>query len=345
VEETLYGFTDSYYLTEIFIPGSGYWLRFDNSDSTTVSGNNINEITISLSEGWNLIAGPSGEVPVSWVYDPDSLIVPNTLFGYDASGYIESNSLAPGYGYWIRSFGSGEISLSIGWNENVSHFQYLEKKQEDLNNISINGKTLYFGNSILSKTEKLSFSLPPKPPVEGTDIRFSGDTKLCTIEECVIEVMSSGQDLFLSYNIIPFEGSKSSQGTPVWMLVHEKTGEEFTLTETGVIEITGNVTELILRKSISPQTPTEFTLFPAHPNPFNPSSTIRFAIPDVKTVYATSLHIYDIQGRLVETLVNEKLSSGNHSVQWNAKKFASGVYFIHLQSGNFSKVDKLMLIK
>jgi hypothetical protein len=77
----------------------------------------------------------------------------------------------------------------------------------------------------------------------------------------------------------------------------------------------------------------KFTLFPAYPNPFNPTTTIRF-INSVKTWHATSLHIYDITGHLVATLVNGKIETGFHEIQWDASFVASGVYFVELTLDN-----------
>ena len=133
VEETLYGYSDSYILTDALVPGSGYWLRFDEGNSVTVSGNIINDLILSLTEGWNLIAGPSGDVSISLAYDPDSLIVPNTMFGYNTTGYTETDVLSPGYGYWIRSFGEGEVSLSSERDGSYSSPPILDKKQTNMN--------------------------------------------------------------------------------------------------------------------------------------------------------------------------------------------------------------------
>ena len=58
-----------------------------------------------------------------------------------------------------------------------------------------------------------------------------------------------------------------------------------------------------------------------------------------------SLQIYDISGTLVETLMDEQLAPGQYTVKWNATEFSSGVYFLKLEAGNFSQVEKLMLIK
>jgi hypothetical protein len=91
--------------------------------------------------------------------------------------------------------------------------------------------------------------------------------------------------------------------------------------------------------------PDEFILHPAHPNPFNPVTTIRFSIPNVETLHAVSLRIYDIQGKLVETLVDGELSSGNHSVKWDADGVSSGVYFVLLEGSGQREIQKVVLMK
>ncbi|HIA29412.1 MAG TPA: T9SS type A sorting domain-containing protein, partial [Candidatus Marinimicrobia bacterium] len=57
------------------------------------------------------------------------------------------------------------------------------------------------------------------------------------------------------------------------------------------------------------------------------------------------LHIYDIRGRLVETLVAGELLSGDHAVQWDASDYASGVYFVRLTAGESRQTRKMLLVK
>jgi len=90
--------------------------------------------------------------------------------------------------------------------------------------------------------------------------------------------------------------------------------------------------------------PKQFLLFPAYPNPFNPVTTIRFNIP-VKTQHATTLQLFDINGRLIESLVNRVLQAGQHEIEWSASGMPSGVYFAELVSGNYRQVQKLVLMK
>ncbi|MEZ4824633.1 MAG: T9SS type A sorting domain-containing protein, partial [Ignavibacteria bacterium] len=81
-----------------------------------------------------------------------------------------------------------------------------------------------------------------------------------------------------------------------------------------------------------------------YPNPFNPSTKINYSLAGTGLQF-TTLKIYDITGKEVANLVNEQLGPGNHSVEWNASDFPSGVYFYKLQSGNFVETKKMTLIK
>jgi hypothetical protein len=90
--------------------------------------------------------------------------------------------------------------------------------------------------------------------------------------------------------------------------------------------------------------PKEFALHPNYPNPFNPVTTIRFDIP-VETHHNMSLQIFDITGRMVETLVNEKLEPGQHEIQWNASQHSSGVYLLQMETTLFTKTQKMILLK
>ena len=85
-------------------------MRFNNAGSTTITGTPTNELTISLNEGWNLISGLSEDVSISSVSDPNGIIVPGTLYGYNG-GYLGTDLIVPGNGYWIRTNSSGSIIL------------------------------------------------------------------------------------------------------------------------------------------------------------------------------------------------------------------------------------------
>jgi len=88
--------------------------------------------------------------------------------------------------------------------------------------------------------------------------------------------------------------------------------------------------------------PGDYSLSQAYPNPFNPTTTLSFAIPTDSEV---TLAIYNLQGREVVSLINGNIEAGYHSVIWNADSHASGMYFVTLIAGDFLKTQKLMLVK
>ena len=88
--------------------------------------------------------------------------------------------------------------------------------------------------------------------------------------------------------------------------------------------------------------PATYTIGSAYPNPFNPTTTLSFALP-VKT--NVILEVYDVNGRIINELINTNMDAGYHSVIWNADNNASGVYFVKMVAGDFVNIQKLMLVK
>jgi parallel beta-helix repeat protein len=88
--------------------------------------------------------------------------------------------------------------------------------------------------------------------------------------------------------------------------------------------------------------PNKFTLHDAHPNPFNPSTTISFSLPEASKV---NLSVFDVSGRLVAQLVDGYRQEGTHDVTFDGSNLASGIYVYHLETSNFSTSRKIVLIK
>ena len=90
----------------------------------------------------------------------------------------------------------------------------------------------------------------------------------------------------------------------------------------------------------------DYHLYNNYPNPFNPSTIIKYSVPKESFV---SLKIYNIIGEEIKTLVNEKKSAGNYAIKFNAyqngNSLPSGVYFYKLQVADFSQTKKMMLLK
>ena len=111
IEGTLFSYNGGYLSETNLNIGEGYWLRFPGSGNTEINGTPINDLTISLNEGWNLISGTTNSMNVSDIQDPNGIIIPGTIYRFTPEGYSNAESLEPGKGYWVRANSSGVITL------------------------------------------------------------------------------------------------------------------------------------------------------------------------------------------------------------------------------------------
>jgi len=88
--------------------------------------------------------------------------------------------------------------------------------------------------------------------------------------------------------------------------------------------------------------PESYSLAPAYPNPFNPTTSINFTLPQSSEV---KLELYNVNGQLVNTLIDTSLDAGYYSVAWDGSNHSSGIYFVSIVSGEFIDTQKLMLVK
>jgi len=94
--------------------------------------------------------------------------------------------------------------------------------------------------------------------------------------------------------------------------------------------------------SVSSKLPKGFSLSQNHPNPFNPTTTIRFSIKRRSHVRIT---VFDVLGRTVATLVDEALGAGDYRTAFDGTNFASGVYFYELETDEYTESRKMLLLK
>ena len=89
--------------------------------------------------------------------------------------------------------------------------------------------------------------------------------------------------------------------------------------------------------------PDAFTLQPAYPNPFNPSTTIRYSIPETGAVL---MKVYDLSGREVSTLMDQVMPAGYHSLSWNPQNTAAaGIYIVQVINGKEVLNQKITYLK
>ena len=92
----------------------------------------------------------------------------------------------------------------------------------------------------------------------------------------------------------------------------------------------------------NPSNPEEFRLYDNYPNPFNPSTTFKYSLPEASF---TSLKIYDAIGNEVAVVVDEIKSAGTHQIEFDASGLSSGIYYYTLQAGSFIETRKMVLLR
>ena len=97
-----------------------------------------------------------------------------------------------------------------------------------------------------------------------------------------------------------------------------------------------------LLNDIESENPIEYTLSQNYPNPYNPSTTISYSL---KRAGEVRIEVFNALGQKVSTLVDEQQSAGRHIIQFNASQLSSGVYFYKIESGSFTQVRSMVLIK
>jgi plastocyanin len=107
----------------------------------------------------------------------------------------------------------------------------------------------------------------------------------------------------------------------------------------GMVGVINVLTSSITRNESTTLT---YTLNQNYPNPFNPATSISFSIPKSELVNIT---IYNEIGKKVETIVNQNLTEGSYTINYNAGKLSSGIYFYRIKAGEFGETKKMLLIK
>ena len=180
--------------------------------------------------------------------------------------------------------------------------------------------TLYFGNNLVSYNANGA--------VAGFQLQVAGEYEITN------SALPEGWEMHYNDGTIvlfSMDGSSLESNT-----LFEYTGN-MTIESVIVSDIEGNS---IPASSVI--VPSKYALESAYPNPFNPVTTLNFSLPESQEVM---LQVYNLQGRVIETLVNSNIEAGYHSVQWNADNYSSGMYFVKMVAGEYIDTQKLMLVK
>jgi hypothetical protein len=274
--------------------------------------------------------------------------------------------LVPGKGYWVKANSAGLFVLANPAGPGPGKVQASGSGtvlSDVLNMLTITdtrggSQTLYFGGEAEGQLPVSMYVMPPLPPVGAFDARFSSAEGGSMIQrhalkvsgpvEFPVEIQSEAYPVTISWKV--------SKGTASYELADGRGGREFRpreMTGEGSMKITNSeLSKITVRLVGDGQMPTEFALSQNFPNPFNPATSIRYALPLDSKV---TMEIYSLLGQRVRTLVNDNIPAGYHVSEWDGKgnsgeQLASGIYFLQLSAtgtngASFSEIRKLMMLK
>ncbi|MBK9097617.1 MAG: T9SS type A sorting domain-containing protein [bacterium] len=317
-------------------PGEGYWMKQDgarvyNTGDEWPSGGIqiVPHAPLAGNSGWNMIGGYELSVTAANVTTVPGGLQSGPIFKY-SGGYTAATTIDPGYGYWIKLTGAGQIIIP----ETMAKRSITEYFPEDWGKIIISDATgsNYTLYSVKGKVDLSQYDLPPTPPAGMFDIRFNSGRIAEDINSSIKAIDMSGVTYPLTVRV---EGMniRLMDESGKMVNVNLKDGED-------VLIDNFTINKLIVSGEMLP---TIYSLEQNYPNPFNPSTVIEFSLPeDVSNVKLT---IYNMLGEKVTDIVNTSLKAGKYQYQWNAKNVATGMYIYELRTDKFVSVKKMLLLK
>ena len=194
----------------------------------------------------------------------------------------------------------------------------------------------------------IDVNLPRMDKIEAAELNVFTDKITISSDGIIagVELHTSG-DYTITGSALP-EGWEYYNNNGIILIVDMAgTGisEDMTLYYDGTMQINNSLLSDWSGNGISASLniiPDNYILESAYPNPFNPTTTLSFAMPVQSDV---TISIYNLQGREVTSLVNDNMEAGYHTAVWNADAQASGVYFVKMVAGEYIDTQKLMLVK
>ncbi len=173
-----FGYNGSgYFITNQIENGMGYWLKFGIEQTVPLIGTSKSIDTILITSGWNLIGSISTKIPVASLL-PIGTTIRSQAFSY-SSGYHQTDTIVPGYGYWVKFDSTGKCVLQNSGSSALLRPNKIQATDLSLLNRLVLkdskgfNQTLYFGSSGNLISDSDQFALPPVPPDGNPDVRFA----------------------------------------------------------------------------------------------------------------------------------------------------------------------------
>jgi hypothetical protein len=316
--------------------GRGYWVKFNSGTTKTYSGTAVESLGVSLRSGWNLIGSISTAIATSKL---DTIHL-SRFYEYYDGGYHAADTLKPGRAYWVKANTAFTLILNPTSTLNLpqSAITAVPPAPPPPDAPTLNGAAYLYNGSYrpslswnaTGTTYQLYSYTCPNP---GGDCYDGGSSQL---------LYSGSATSFIDYGVII--GGKFSN-TRVYYYVYAIDTYDQSSAQSNRVNYTEDLIQKQAHNGLGedhPDLPKEISLAANYPNPFNPTTTIYYTLPEDKYV---TLTVYNVLGQEVKRLVDGTENAGYKTATFDANNLQSGVYYYRFTAGNFTQVKKMLLLK
>ncbi|PWN07633.1 hypothetical protein DDZ15_05090 [Rhodohalobacter mucosus] len=342
----VYGFNRVYQSVSELQSGTGYWVKSDTPIELPVAGQGATSVEFELVQGWNLIGAPSGSIQVSELEDPGSILTATPVYRYVNGDYETAPEMTAGLGHWIFAEQAGTVTASVNLTPQTAAGTVqpvagrVEEEPRNRLIASQNGhmEEILLLESPMTREQEYRFMKPPLAPDPTLDLRT--DHQLSAADRAITELQLVSESWPVT---LKFESDYQNPGA-VRIHLEDEDGTRTTreLTDGDALTLENTHRYLAVELIASDEMIVETALEPGYPNPFNPTTNIRYRLAQQADV---TVEVYDTGGRRVATLVSRQQQAGTYTVPFNASNLASGIYFVRMRAGSVTNIQKLTLIK
>ncbi len=335
----MYNYTNKYNVVTSLENGKGYWVRYPNTDTVSITGRIVNSTSIPITAGWNLISGYEKNVNISQATTTPWGIINSPFYGYN-NKYEVIGIMEAGKSYWVRASQDGVINIenALAKNNNkiVLGGEINPKWIKIIVTDSKGDRRIVYGAAEPINFD--NFALPPLPPDGVFDVRWDSNQLTEEINSGVktLSVYSAEYPITLKVEGGDLKVSDRINGKIINAVVED--GQSIIISNSAIEKL----------QIASIKYPISYALYQNYPNPFNPSTTISYQLPEESYI---TLKVYDMLGREVKVLESGIKSAGTYNQTFNADNLSSGIYFYSIDARSkvsnkeFTKVGKMILLK
>lgn len=342
-----FGYQGGYVPLSTLEVGFGYWLKFRQSETAAVSGFTISRDTVPVRSGWDMIGSISSSLAASSLTSDPAGIIRSALFGYD-NGYVVADSILPGLGYWVKVSADGNLILDsslAGAQSTLARFHGTLAAMSGriiFRDAAGGAQTLYVADT-QAETE-MSAELPPPPPAGAFDVRFVPGDQMIVVDQPGsplrdVRISGASYPMTIGWEI-------RSMRQPLSLFIG---GGEHRLSSTGTIELSSDPGSLAVGPARGAVPGGRYSLEPAYPNPFNPSTVVEYSLAGESSV---RISVYNLLGQEVARLKDGVQPQGTYSLRWNPDGGSSGIYYVRMTATpaipgtqSYTKTEKVILQK